>query len=228
MPDIAENNLTVATSLAAADYFRAVDRVSTTPRSVLITPTNARRSLDAPLEYPAKYSGAGWFHGSGSGISTVAMTQSRLNMIPFYIWESGTIDALSVEVTTGVASSTVRLGLYSDSGDFRPNTNGGLLVDAGSIDGNVTGHQSITGLNVPVVKGQWIWFGQCSQGGNPTVRVFSQPILPRINYGSSLPGVGGVNGGYRLESITGALPNTTALTSLLVNFLLPRFFFRLT
>lgn len=153
-------------------------------------------------------SGAGGFigvapHASGSryvsqivsSTTTSATTASRLIVTPFWVPSSGTYDRIGAEVTSGAAASTVRLGIWADTGSFYP---GSLVLDAGTIDGNSATFQEIT-ISQYLSQGV-VWIGAAAQGGTPTLRWIntSIAILPQLSTNT------GISVGYFQASVTGA------------------------
>lgn len=71
--------------------------------------------------------------------STSAMAANRIEMIPFVPARALRIDRLSLEVTTGVASSLAKIGIYADDGAGAP---GALIVGTTDLDCATTGTKS--------------------------------------------------------------------------------------
>lgn len=108
---------------------------------------------------------SGWYSAPLGETDTVALTVGNMLAVPFPINRAVTVTKIGVEVTGTGASSTVRLGIYSDAGDAP----GSLLVDAGSIDGTSTAFQEIT-ISQALTVGK-VWLAACAQGSNTvTVR----------------------------------------------------------
>ncbi len=75
----------------------------------------------------------------GSGSSS---TGTNLIAIPFNIYKSTTFTKIGMSVTTGAASSQIRLGIYNANNyGGAPGT---LVLDAGTIDSSTTGDKTIT------------------------------------------------------------------------------------
>jgi hypothetical protein len=104
----------------------------------------------------------GIFNPQGSAFTNVANT---IRYVPFYIDQDITVTRMGINVVTaGAASSTCRLGIYTnDSTTTQPSTR---LVDTGTIDLVATGPKSVTGLSVALTKGlYWMaYFGNSASG----------------------------------------------------------------
>lgn len=133
-----------------------------------------------------------------------------LRVCAFIVDETVTISRIGAEVTTiGDDGSAVRLGVYRDNGDSYP---GALLVDAGTIAGDVAAHQEIT-LGTPVTLTPGVYWGggalQAYTVTPPTVRVAAalQPVVP-LSMGAAMPPAGAQGYGTFNTGVTGALPLT--------------------
>ncbi len=144
------------------------------------------------------------------GVGTAAMSLNVLRFVPFYFWQDGVVDRIGGEVTTGAASSVLRLGAYRDNGFFRPDLAAAPLLDT-TIDGNTLSPQEVT-VSVPVTKG-WYWFCGAAQGGTPTVRVINGYYSGAERIDTDASPISGANSawGYSLTGISGALPSSGTL-----------------
>jgi hypothetical protein len=103
----------------------------------------------------------GIFNPVGASFTNVANT---IRYVPFYIDQDITVTRMGINVVTaGAASSTCRLGIYTNNGTNQPSTR---LVDTGTIDLVATGPKSVTGLSVALTKGlYWFaYFGSSASG----------------------------------------------------------------
>jgi len=94
-----------------------------------------------------------------------AITQNRLYAFPI-ILRAGTLVGIGLEVGTGQASNTFRLGIWNDTGTGYP---GSLLVDAGTVDGSSSGLKTIT-ISTAITGGVY-WLGCVEQGGGAAATV---------------------------------------------------------
>lgn len=139
-----------------------------------------------------------------TAFSVVANASGVFHAAPFWIPADTTIDRLGAEVTViGDVGSVVRLGIYGDTGDFRPGT---LTLDAGTIAGDSATVQQIT-VSKLLTRG-WYWFGGVAQTVTvtaPTVRTL--PNIGMAGIGTSVVyGAGSSRFGYIKNGVTGALP----------------------
>lgn len=79
------------------------------------------------------------FGASGSGAGA-ALSNNRVYLVPFLATAETTYTRIGVDVTSLVASSTVRLGIYS-SVNGKADT---LLIDAGTVNGDTAGVKEIS------------------------------------------------------------------------------------
>jgi hypothetical protein len=97
--------------------------------------------------------------------TTLSIGDGTCYFIPFWVTRSMTIDRVNVEVTTALASSTIRLGIYSSSNDAP----GSLLADFGTADSSSTGQKELT-VSQAVSAGLY-YFAVVRQGGSGTLAV---------------------------------------------------------
>ena len=105
-----------------------------------------------------------WSYPGAHG--TQAGTDGGLYTVPVYVPRDIVIDRIGAEVTTGVASTTITLGVYEDSG---AGVAGALLFDAGTIDGASATAQEIT-ISRKLKGGRTYWLAALVAGGTPTFR----------------------------------------------------------
>lgn len=130
-----------------------------------------------------------------------------LKAMPLIIGTKGTIDRLGCNVSiVGQNGCTVRLGLYADTGSFKP---GALLVDAGTVAADAgagTGNKEIT-VSVPVDPGIY-WMAAVSQGGSitaPTLLGYT-PQVPWVA-NDSLGFISSNCGSWGVSAVSGGLPD---------------------
>lgn len=104
--------------------------------------------------------------------TTGAATQNLLFFSLFSVGATALFDRIGLEVTAAAASSTVRLGIYSDLGRKPSN----LLLDAGTIDSATTGAKELT-ISKVLFPGLY-WLAAAGQGaGGAVVRSRSNVLL---------------------------------------------------
>lgn len=156
-----------------------------------------------------------WYPMSGGGVNnSTGQGNGTLKAFPFEFRQHCVIDALAAAWTTaGQAESTLRLGVYADTGTGLP---GALLLDAGakSTAGD-TVIQDWTGLSLAVRANTRVWFAAVIQGA-PTTQpnvyqiTTSPPTVLALTVDATLPAVGL---GPRVslvhaDTVAGALPAT--------------------
>ena len=171
-------------------------------------PTNY---ADVPICIMPPSGGVYWVgtQTNSNGTSAPAVNEFRLS--PVFITSTVLLDRIAGKVTTGAASSTVRLGIYADSGAGVP---GSLILDAGTIDGNSVSTQAIT-ISQVLAPGLY-WIGGVSQGGTPTVQVTSGNSMLGMphSFGATYDPTISVNG-YNMTGVSGALPATYTVAAVI-------------
>jgi len=115
----------------------------------------------------------------GTGLSTTALTVSKIRASPFIVGRNLNIDRIQAEVTTVGTSAVFRLGIYADNGNCYPDN---LIVDSGELDGSTTGVKNAT-ISASLTPGLY-WL--VSLVGTATVTFRSLQ-----NQGAGLPSVMG-------------------------------------
>jgi hypothetical protein len=103
---------------------------------------------------------------NATALTTVAMAADRFEAVPFIPARDLVINQLALEVTTGVAASTFRLGIYADNGATAPGT---LLVGTGTLDSAGTGYKTETIASRTLAAGELYWLVAFTSS-NPTFR----------------------------------------------------------
>lgn len=165
--------------------------------------TNPEALRDVAVATRAK---PGLWYGPIGGISTDVAETNQLRAAPLY-WPGGPIDAIGIAVTTGAATSTIRLGIYADDGTGYPGT---LLLDAGTVDSSGTGHKEIILPSPVTLPAGLYWLVGVAQGGAPTVRAISQSAV----FGVGNTTTAGTHNGtsYLQAAVAAALPNAFVTT----------------
>lgn len=155
-----------------------------------------------------EYRRSGNFYGpsvNGVAAITQAVANGSLRAYAWRVLESITIDRILIEVSTAVASTNVRIGLYTDNGSVYPNA---LITnsDTGVFDSSTTGVKTNTpAANITLTQGLY-WIVVNSDGA-PTLRYYaSAGIYPAIGH-TNASGFAALTE-YRVASAFGALPST--------------------
>jgi hypothetical protein len=132
--------------------------------------------------------------------TSLVMVLNRVNYQPVLLPRAVTLSQLTAQVfTAGAAGSVVRLGIYLPDSNGRP---GELLVDAGTIDGTVTGVQSIS---ISETVGGLIYLAAASQVAVCTMRAISSSSIPEYS-GTDPAALLNNRNIFNENSVTGALP----------------------
>lgn len=92
---------------------------------------------------------------NAGALTTLAMAANRLDFIPFVPMRNVTVSELAVEVTTAVASSQARVGIYDSTAGGLP---GNLLTGQGTaLDGAAVGAKTSAVANVTLLAGATYW-----------------------------------------------------------------------
>lgn len=137
--------------------------------------------------------------------SAVALTTTtRMMYIPWIVPRSITIDRIGIHVTTGVATTNCRIGIYNSANDLPTS----LIADLGSVDTSSTGVKELTVSQV--IPAGLVFLAVAKQGTVGAVSLYGLGYtvwagMPEaststlMQYGSQ----------YMYEdSVTGALPST--------------------
>jgi hypothetical protein len=148
---------------------------------------------------------SGYYYCGQQTIADSTLTPGYLGMYGIYFCnsKSTTFDRICLEVTAAVASSTVRLGIYSTVNNW-PST---LVLDAGTIDSSSTGTKEIT-ISQTLPAGVYILAAVCQGGGaSATVRSRLAATGPIIAPATS-SGTGNVCSFTVAGAISGAFAST--------------------
>lgn len=155
------------------------------------------------------YRSGGYYVVEGLETATATPTLNQLQASPFR-WESSvTADRIGVRVNAGVASATIRLGVYASAAGGLP---GSLILDAGTIDASTAGFKEII-ISQAFSPGTY-WLAVCAQGAttalNATVNRSQRGVGSTAGQGAAGSQGGGL---VHSGSITGALPATFVFSS---------------
>lgn len=155
--------------------------------------------LGTTIGRPWKTGGTSFYAPASSAAANTVLVQNTLYAMPFFIPIAATFSKLGV-VTTGVASSAARLGIYADV-NGSPGTR---IVDGGSVATTAGGFFTVT-INQALSQG-WVWLACAVQGaaGNLNSVTSGQnlgfvPVLAPFSTGPLA--------GYSKTGVSGALPD---------------------
>lgn len=137
--------------------------------------------------------------------TTLAMALNMAYFIPYDFGAGRTISKMGVEVTTGVATSVMRLGIASMGSNGKPSA---LLLDAGTVSAASTGEFEITGLST-VIPGGWGYIiVACQVAGSSALRGVTSSPNRFVSNTTVTQAVRTNTAGYTQTSVSGALPST--------------------
>ena len=113
--------------------------------------------------------------GSSGGLGGSNGAANRMDIYPFIPRGDMTIDRLSVNCTTAVAASTVKIILYASDTDGKPTA---LIVETATLDTASTGVKEAT-VSLTLRKGVTYWVG-IRHSGAPTLSLFGQAATPEL------------------------------------------------
>jgi hypothetical protein len=156
--------------------------------------------LPAVGDYIREYS----FGGPG----TTPLNLDQMQASSIFVLRSVEVDQIAIEVTAAAAGGLGRLGIYAANADGFPSN---LLVDAGTYDASTTGVKTIT-LSPVVTLSQGINYlvNVRQSAGQYSVRRAANAAGGAMYSRTAANAVGsGPNSlGFRLNSVSGALPAT--------------------
>lgn len=171
-------------------------------------------TIDAGSTFPAVLA-SGQYHLNASNASTLSTFATTANTMDFYLvpplGQDIPLAALVAYVTTGVAGTAVRLGLYADNGG-KPD-GGALIYDSGALDTSTSGTEmtGVAASGVTLTRGTRYWLCHLANGA-PTLRSVVPAATPALGM-TSLSATSVVNI-RRATQTYGALPATAPATSL--------------
>ena len=150
-----------------------------------------------------------------SGFTPVTISPSATLLIatPFTLGNTAKIDQISIEVSTLVAGSTCRMGIYSDNGTDYP----AFLVvgsDVGTVSGASTGVKTNTFTPPITLHAGLYWLSsQCSTPTTILLRGIPAAAVPNVIGILSTMGATAAGTGWSATNTFGALPHAFPTTS---------------
>ena len=216
-------NLSVsAGSTSTAGVLQLTDSIASTSTTTAATPNSV---LNVLKSIPALPKISGYYYRSPSnsyqGVSVIHQT---MLLTPIFIDRNMTIDRVGFQTGQSyVGTSTVRLGIYSDSNGL-PST---LLVDAGTVTATTNNTTYQITVSQAVTTG-WYWGAFCQQGTAPTTGQYFGNQQGIVSLSAFQGGSSSINAnmiaGYGISSVTGAFPSTAS--SLTAQVTIPSTWFR--
>jgi hypothetical protein len=151
---------------------------------------------------------------------TQALTANVLRAFPWRLKSAVTLGAIRSEVSTLVAATTYRLGLYADNGAAYP---GSLITnsDTGTFDAATGGVKTASFTAAIVLQPGWYWVAVNSNGA-PTLRSIAVGAIENLLGVQGSLGTNSTFTGWTIAQTYAALPSVfPAGATLLVNTLAP-------
>lgn len=164
-------------------------------------------SIVPKSDFSGYVSGRYWVAGAWNNATTsVVLTTNTVIFIPFAVHRPITVDSLSVNVNTAVASTSVRLGIYTGNlSNGQPQT---LVIDAGTVATTATGAATSSAISQALSTG--VYHFAIAASGAPNLTGVAASPLSADGYGVAAVGTTWQLS-YRVPFTFGALP-TTATT----------------
>ncbi len=167
---------------------------------------NSKMTSFMQLRKAGRWFTNGIFNPAGASFTNVANT---IRYVPFYLDQDITVTRMGINVVTaGAASSTCRLGIYTNNGtNNQPSTR---LVDTGTIDLVATGPKSVTGLSVALTKGLY-WFAYFGSSASGSITAVGANFVFDIKGQATIASIGFV--GFNQSLAYTSLPATAGTLS---------------
>lgn len=133
--------------------------------------------------------------------STGTLAANTLYGSLVYIQNDVTITKLSIQVATGQAGKSARLGIYANSAGVP----GARILDAGTVALDTSGVKEVTGLSQALTGGAWYFFALLSNATTAVV-VAAADYATQFFLGDVTVGTGAQ--GFSMSQAYGALPAT--------------------
>lgn len=139
-----------------------------------------------------------------SAHATLAHIANTLRVWPWIISEPVILNEVRLEVTTLIAASIIRMGLYSDNGAIYP----GSLIISSDFDAATTGVKTVSFAGSPITLKPGLYWLATNSNAAPLCRsVAVAAIAPVLGVSASM-GTNGGNTNFSIAQAFGALPAT--------------------
>lgn len=160
---------------------------------------------------PFRTGGTFQYLPSFGATSTLAPVLGVLYGIPFYVPSSTTFTKITLLVTTGIASGSARLGIYSDTSG-KPDA---IVIDAGTVATTASADATITFGTPQTLAAGWYWLAAVCQTAAATLTSMSGNNVNQI---SGVPVTGSIRAvgpqhAYSQTGITSTLPSPWGATT---------------
>jgi hypothetical protein len=135
-----------------------------------------------------------------------ALTANTLRAFPWFFKYAATLASIRSEVSTLVAGSTYRLGIYADDGSAYP---GELIAgsDTGAFGSATVGPKTANFASAIALQPSWIWVVVCSSGA-PALRSIPVAAIENLLGVQGNIGTNSMLTGWTISQAFGPLPST--------------------
>jgi hypothetical protein len=185
------------------------NRTTSDTAATHVTDHNTLHTLaDAPFWYRVigatydryYFAGHPWSSTAPGGVATLAV--DTMFAVPYFSGRGGTIDRIACNVSTGIASGKVRLGIYTSTSDSNPYP-ATLVLDSGELDASTSGVKTATVSQV-LDTNALLWFVYTCGTATPGMRTVGATAFPIL--GSDNTMVTNMGVGWFVARAYGALP----------------------
>lgn len=146
---------------------------------------------------------------SSTGAATVA---NKIYFEPFFLVAAATADGLGARVGTGVASTSIRLGIYECGSNGHP---GALLRETSALSAATSGVDVIGSITAVELRPGWYYTAVATEGAPALGRIDGDGTVSHI-LGQDSGNLMVSNQGIRADHTFGALPDPAPTTSLTI------------
>lgn len=173
-------------------------------------PGGGSASPSGALVLPGVVVGSYYAPAPSAAPAAAAMSRSIIYFIPLFL-PACTVDRIALNVTSAVASTTLRMGIYRDNGNGVPSV---LGVDGGTVDPTTNGLKEVT-VNYVHATGGLLWLACQMTGGASNPSVTSQTTFNQYLYNLSATAQAYITGGVMgyFVSNTGVFPDPVVPTN---------------
>jgi hypothetical protein len=208
-------NLSIsAGTTSAAGALQLTDSVSSTSTTTAATPNAVKTAYDSSLVKGSQlpYRAGLYYKTPNSQYTALTVSHQVTYYTPIFVSTSNTFDRIGIiSASTFVGSSTVRLGIYSDTAGS-PNT---LVLDAGTVAPSASGQVNQITINQTLATG-FYWLAFCQQGTAPTTANYqgntNSASVPNLLINASNTIGANQLAGFFQSSVTGAFANAGTVT----------------
>lgn len=203
-----------AGSTSTAGVLQLTDSTSSTSTTTAATPNAVKTAYDSSLVKGVQlpYRAGLYYKTPNSQYTAMTASHQVTYYTPIFVNTSNTFDRIGIiSASTFVGSSTVRLGIYSDTAGS-PNT---LVLDAGTVAPTASGQVNQITISQTLSTG-FYWLAFAQQGTAPTTANYqgntNSASVPNLLINASNTIGANQLAGFFQSSVTGAFANAGTVT----------------